>query len=329
MSAERRRLLFVAVFFLLPGAAAWSQPPSGAKAKPGPKPPVIPDTVAVERDVQYGKAGEVSLQLDIVRPKEPSEKLRPAVVFIHGGGWSGGNKSGGIGQVLPFAASGNYFCASVEYRLSGVATWPAQIHDCKAAIRWLKANAKKLNIDPERIGVWGSSAGGHLVSLLGVTGGVKELEGDCGSPGQSSRVACVVDFCGPSNFLAIARGKDTVKQGASGPISKLLGGTIEEKKEAAASASPVTYASKDAAPILIVHGTDDATVPLEQAELFYAALKKAGAEATFVKIIGGGHGIGGPEVLKRVQAFFEKHLRGQNVAVSDQPIEAPPAQPRP
>jgi acetyl esterase/lipase len=333
MSARCRSVLVSAVLVVLILCAnAWSQPPSGAKPKGGGKPPVIPESVVVERDVEYGKAGDVSLKLDIVRPKEPSEKPRPVIVFIHGGGWSGGNKESAVGQLIPFAASGNYLCATVEYRLSGVATWPAQIHDCKAAIRWLKANAEKYNIDPKQIGVWGSSAGGHLVSMLGVSNGVAELEGHCGSPGLSSRVACVVDYCGPSDFPAIARVKNSTEQRAYDPVSKLLGGPVEEKKEAALSASPVTYASKDAAPLLIVHGTNDTTVPLEQAELLYAALKKAGAEATFVKIIGGTHGVpgsGGPELLKRVQAFFDKHLRGQNVEVSDQPIEAQPTPPRP
>jgi len=329
MSAERRLLVVVALLLMVPFAAG-AQP--AKEPKPQPKPPVIPESVVVERDAEYGTGGGVSLKLDIVRPKAASEKPRPVIAFIHGGGWSGGNKESAVGQLIPFAASGNYFCATIEYRLSGVATWPAQIHDCKAAIRWLKANAKRYNIDPEKIGVWGSSAGGHLVSMLGVSSGAKQLEGDCGSPGRSSRVACVVDYCGPSDFLGIARVKRSTEQRAYDPVSKLLGGPIEEQKEAAVSASPVTYASKDAAPVLIVHGTNDTTVPLEQAEVFYAALKKAGADATFVKVIGGTHnvgGSGGPELLKRVQAFFEKHLRGQNVEVSDQAIEAQPIPKRP
>lgn len=108
----------------------------------------------------------------------------------------------------------------------------------------------------------------------------------------------------------------------------LLGGPVEERQEAARAASPVTHVSKDDAAFLIVHGTADGTVPLEQAEIPYAALKKAGVDATFVKIEGGGHGIGGPEVLNRVRAFFEKQLRGQDVEVSDKPIPAPPMPPK-
>jgi acetyl esterase/lipase len=288
-------------------AAGAAQPSLGALA----------EKVAIERDVEYGKAGQRPLVLDVVRPKAPAGKALPAVVFIHGGGWRGGDKAGGVPRVVPFAASGNFVGFSVGYRLSGEATWPAQIHDCKAAIRWIRANAEKLGVAPDRIGVWGSSAGGHLVSLLGTSGGVEALEGDCGSPGQSSRVSCVVDFCGPSDFLAIAK---LTEGEAPSAVSMLLGGPFSEKQEEAKAASPVTYVSADDPPFLIVHGTDDRTVPLAQAETLYEALKKAGAKPVFVKIEGGGHGIGGPEVGRRVADFFEKHLRGQDVEISADPI---------
>lgn len=299
----------------------------GPKQPPAARGPRLPENVTLQRDVEYGKAGDRPLKLDIIRPKRPADSPLPVIVFIHGGAWRAGNKSGGVARLLPFAASGNYFCASVGYRLSGEATWPAQIHDCKAAIRWLKANAKKYNINPEKIGVWGSSAGGHLVNMLGTSGDVKGLEGDCGSPDQSSRVACVVPFCGPSDFMAIGR----LKGGAApAAVTQLLGGPIDEKKEAAIAASPVTHVSKDDPPFLIVHGTADRTVPFAQAETLHAALKKAGVDSTLVKIEGGGHGIGGPEVMKRVRAFFEKHLRGRDVEVSDEPIPARqrPAEPK-
>jgi len=132
-------------------AGAPAQPPG----KPA-KPPVIPPNVVVEWDVQYGQAGDIPLKLDIVRPREAGPKPLPVIAEIHGGVWSGGNKESVIGGIVPFAASGDIFCVSIEYRLSGVAPWPAQIHDCKAAIRWLKVNAKKYRLDPEKIGVWGN-----------------------------------------------------------------------------------------------------------------------------------------------------------------------------
>jgi len=325
MKARGLCLALAAVLLIASGSPAWGQPPKGFRGlKAAPR---LPDSVVVERDVQYGKAGERPLKLDLVLPRKSSEKPLPAIVFIHGGAWRAGDKAGGVWNVIRFVASGNYVGASVGYRLTGEAIWPAQIHDCKAAIRWLKANAKKYNLDPNRIGVWGSSAGGHLVSLLGTSGDVKELEGNCGSPGQSSRVACVVDFCGPSDFLEFAKAKRTALPSpadAKSPESILLGGPVEEKKDVARQASPVTYASADDPPFLIVHGTEDPIVPPQQAELLHAALKKAGASPVLLKVHGAGHGLGGPEVSKRVETFLDKHLRGLEATIEDETIEAPP-----
>lgn len=282
--------------------------------------PKLPANVVPHANVEYGKAGDVSLKLDVYTPKAESKKPRPVIVWIHGGGWQAGNKSSGAGRLAPLVATGNYVGVSVGYRLTDVATWPGQIHDCKAAIRWIRANAKKYNMDPERIGVWGASAGGHLVSMLGTSGGVKELEGDNGSPGQSSRVRCVVDFCGPSDFLAFGKDNPAMNRPKS-PVSKLLGGMLKDKEDMAKSASPVTYVSKDDPPFLIVHGTADKLVPIAQAERLHAALKKAGVDSTLVRIEGGGHGFGGPEVNRRVRAFFDKHLLGKKGEVSSDSIK--------
>jgi acetyl esterase/lipase len=281
----------------------------------------MPDNLVLERDVQYGQAGSRPLLLDIIRPKEPGERPLPVIVFIHGGGWAGKDKSHGIGRLLGMAARGEYFCVTIGYRLSGEAIWPAQIHDCKAAIRWLRANAKKYNLDPARIGAWGTSAGVHLASMLGTSGGVCELEGDCGSPGYCSRVTCVVNSCGRSDLAAIVRDKSSIGYSL---VSKLLGGTIAAKEDAARSASPVTYATKDDPPFLIIHGTQDPDVPLQQSETLDAALKKAGVDSTLVKVEGGGHVPGGPEVHHRVVAFFGKHLCGRDVEVSGEPVQLGP-----
>jgi acetyl esterase/lipase len=302
------------------------RPPEQPRQRPGAAARPLPENVVIQRDIQYGRAGDRALKLDVVRPRKPRDGPLPVVVFVHGGAWRGGNKSGGVGRLVPLAASGDYFCASVEYRLSGEATWPAQIHDCKAAIRWLKANAGKYNVDPRKIGVWGSSAGGHLVNMLGTSGDVKPLEGACGSPDQSSRVACVVAFCGPSDFTAILRRREGAAPAA---VAQLLGGPIEKKREAVIAASPISHVSQDDPPFLLVHGTEDRTVPFQQAESLHAALSKAGVDSTLLKIEGGGHGIGGPEVLQRVKAFFDKHLRGRDVEVSGEPIRSRQRPPRP
>ena len=196
-----------------------------------------------------------------------------------------GDKSGALGGLPALLAQGNYVAVAVGYRLSGEAIRPAQIHDCKAAIRWLRADAGQYGVDPERIGVWGSSAGGHLANLLGTTGDVKELlEGNCGTPNVSSRVRCVVSYCGPTDFLAAKR-----IQGGREPssVSLLLGGPVDEKKDLARQTSPINYVSADDPPFLLVHGTDDPTVPFEQAELFYRALQQAGVDVTLIRIEGG------------------------------------------
>ncbi len=270
----------------------------------------------VERDVVYGDAGQRPLKLHIVRPKQERDAPRPVIVFVHGGGWRGGNGATGIRRLTGFARSGDYFCATIDYRLSGEAIWPAQIHDCKAAIRWLKANAKKYNIDPNRIGVWGVSAGGHLVNMLGTSGDVKELAGNCGSPDQSDRVACVVPFCGPTDL----RVADYEYKGSA--VTLLLGGPVSEKREAAKQASPVTYVTKDDPPFLIVHGTKDHLVPFAQVESLHAALQKAGVDSTLITVEGGPHGISGaPGVGQRVQDFFGKHLLGKDVKFSDESVK--------
>lgn len=275
------------------------------------KQPRAPRNIKITRDVEYGRAGDRSLKLDIYQPAKPSAEKLPVIVWIHGGGWRNGNKSSG-GRLRSFVGTGNYVGVSVGYRLSGEALWPAQIHDCKAAIRWIRANAKKYGIDPERIGLWGSSAGGHLVSLLGTSADIKELAGNNGSPDASSRVKCVVDFCGPTELTVFQHMR----------LDQLFGKPAEERKAEAKAASPATYVSQDDPPFLIIHGTNDRTVPISQAELFHDKLKKAQVDVTFVKIEGGGHGIGGPEVMNRVRAFFEKHLRDQDVEVSSAPIQA-------
>jgi len=278
----------------------------------------LPDNVALEAGLEYGRAGDRSLKLDLLRPKDQGDKVLPVVVCIHGGGWQNGNKESFRGLAAGLAATGNYAAVSVGYRLTGEAIWPAQIHDCKAAIRWIRASAGKYKLDEKRIGAMGNSAGGHLVALLGTSGDVKELEGACGNPGLSSRISCVVDLCGPSDFPHFLE-----QPGAGGrsAVIKLFGGPPAEHAAAARAASPVTWASADDPPFLIFHGTEDATVPFAQGEAMSAALEKAGAKVTFVRVEGGGHGLGGREIYQRRQNFFERHLRGQAVEVPATPIQ--------
>jgi acetyl esterase/lipase len=287
------------------------------------RPANLREKINIQTDIEYAKAGDISLALDFYKAKDAPAGPRPLVVWIHGGGWQNGNKSSGLGRLASYVASGDYVGASVGYRLTDKGPWPAQIHDCKAAIRYLRANADKLGVQPDKIGLWGSSAGGHLVSMLGTSGDVKEVEGDLGTTGTSSRVSCVVDYCGPSDFLLFGTSSPRMNEPGQ-PVYKLLGGPTKDKADVARQASPVTYVTKDDPPFLIVHGTDDRTVPIAQAERLHAAQQEAGVDTTFIKIDGGGHGIGGAEIESRVRAFFDKHLLGKNVTVSTEAIKAMP-----
>lgn len=280
----------------------------------------IPSDVELIRDIEYGKGGDVSLKLDIVRPKVQPKDRMPVVIFIHGGGWRGGDKQAHVPHLIPLAQKG-YFCATINYRLTDVAIFPAQIEDCKCAIRWMRAHAKEYNADPKRIGVWGGSAGGHLVALLGTSGGAKDLEGKGGYPKESSRVQAVCDWFGPTDFLRIAEDakkagmtEDQIaKLGATDPISLLVGGKFWEKPDICRKASPITYVTKDDPPFLIMHGDKDPLVPLNQSQAFYDALKKVGVDATLKILEGAGHGFGPRfDADKTVAEFFDKHLRKGN-----------------
>lgn len=197
---------------------------------------------------------------------------------------------------------------STSYRTTAEdhAIWPAQIHDCKAAIRFLRANAKKYNLDPDRIGVWGESAGGHLVSLLGLSGGVAVLEGDLGNPGVSSRVQAVCVWCGPSDFMSIDQPPGGLKvDDPNGPVGRLFGGPMRQKEDLAKQASPINYVSRNAPPFLIMHGEADTTIPISQGKEIFDALTKAGCSVRFEPLKGTGHGIDRPDRRKMVLEFFD------------------------
>lgn len=291
------------------------------------------DGVTVQRDIPYAGTTNPRQMLDLLLPKTPTnDKPLPVIAWIHGGGWRGGSKAGGLGRVAPYVATGRYAGVSIGYRLSGEKTWPAQIHDCKAAIRWIRANAKKHNFDPDRIAVWGSSAGGHLVAMLGTSGDVKDIDGELGPhKGVSSRVACVLDWYGPTDFLQMdahaLEGARLVHDAPESPESLLVGGPIRENKDRVAHASPLTYVTKDDPPFLIAHGTADPLVPCHQSELLAAALRKAGCDVTFIKMTGGGHGFRSEELDKRAAQFLEMHLRGKKAEISAEPIKAEPRRP--
>jgi acetyl esterase/lipase len=269
-------------------------------------------------DVRYGEADGKPLLLDVMAPQRRPGPPRPAVIWLHGFGWFAGTCRDNLEiSMCTFLAAHGFFTVSVEYRLSDEAIFPAQIHDVKAAIRWLRANAATHGIDPAHIGVWGGSAGGHLAALAGLTGDLPELEGHSGSPGYSSRVQAVAVASAPADFL---RPGGAMSNDADGPVARLCGGTVVERGELMRLASPITHVAPGAPPILIAHGTLDETVPFEQGEWLYQALVRAGCEAQLIPIAGAHHnwltapeGIPGREDTWRLGPlalpFFEKYLR--------------------
>lgn len=262
----------------------------------------------VHRNLEYAKMDNHSLLLDLYIPHEGIAP-RPLIVWIHGGAWRAGSKEHCPARML---LNEGFAVASINYRLSHQATFPAQIHDCKAAIRWLRAHAEDYDIDSQRIGAWGSSAGGHLVALLGTSGGVKALEGDLGHLDQPSNVQAVCDWFGPTDFLQMDEhalpGSKLKHLDPKSPESLLIGGPVLENKDKCRMANPITYIDENDPPFLIVHGDQDRTVPPHQSKIFHQALEKAGVKSELIMVEGAGHGGFGSEIRDKVKVFFKKQF---------------------
>ncbi|MFC1920933.1 alpha/beta hydrolase fold domain-containing protein [Chloroflexota bacterium] len=275
--------------------------------------PAIPDSdVRIIRDVEYGRVDDISLLLDIYVPEIPVAQPMPVIVFIHGGGWQNGDKYPGKVETL---AKRGFLGISINYRLSGVAPFPAAVEDCKCAIRWVKAHAEEYDIDPDKIGVWGSSAGGHLVMMLGCADETAGLEGNSGWAAYSSRVQAVCSWFGPSDFTIMGRYGTRTEFSAE---AKFLGGTMEEIPDIYVKASPITHVSVDDPPLLMIHGDKDFVVTLRQSEVMLEAYRQAGLDATLITVKGAGHGFQQitespiepsiQEIEQAVLDFFVKHL---------------------
>ncbi len=262
--------------------------------------------VKVIRNIEYARAGNLSLKMDLYLPAGP-EGETPVILSIHGGGWHSGSKEASPGT--DFAQYG-YAVAAINYRLIGQGTFPANIQDCKAAVRWLRANGGGYGLDTRRIGVWGASAGGHLAALLGTSGGVAELEGDLGNAGYSSRVQAVVDYFGPTD---LSKWRPTVDPAVNTDLSesRMMGFDVVRYPERAARGNPITYISKDTPEFFIAHGRSDPLVPVTQSELLHAALCKAGVPSRLRIIPGAGHSVLGLKLDDEVRAFFDRCLRGR------------------
>lgn len=269
--------------------------------------PNVPEGTRILRNLKYIPNGHERQKLDLYLPKQDDDSVPlPLIVWVHGGAWRAGSKDNC--RSIRFLQNG-YAAASINYRLSQHKIFPAQIEDCKAAIRFLRANAKKYNIDPNRIGVWGSSAGGHLVALLGTTSDVKKFDK---GPNLhvSSSVQAVCDYFGPTDFTKMSDFESRMDHDVpDSPESQLVGGPVQENKEACKRANPITYVSKNDPPFLICHGDKDMMVPHNQSVLLHTALKKAGVNVKFHTVKGGGHGFRDAKVERMVLGFFNKHLK--------------------
>ena len=267
----------------------------------------LPDHIKKIANVEFAKEGDKSLQLDLYLPKNSNEKV-PVIMWVHGGGWLKGSRTKAKGLWL---VEHGYAIASISYRLTTEAIWPAQINDCRSAVRFLRSNADKYGLNGDKIAAWGGSAGGHLVAVLGTQDLPKDEK-------VSSRVQAVLDWYGPSDLLSMPPNnvseKRTIEQVRNSNGAKLLGATVRDVPDLAKEASGFWNVSKDDPPFLIMHGEKDPGVPLEQSTKFHEKLKAAGVSSELFIVKGAGHGgklFLTEECNKVILTFFDKVLKGK------------------
>ncbi len=263
-----------------------------------------PDNIEEILNIEYGAGGERKLHLDLYLPKD-RKKATPAVIFIHGGAWKSGKRGDMKFYCVKFAEKG-YITATATYRLTDEAPFPAAVHDVKCAVRWLRVNAVKYKVDPERIVVSGNSAGGHLSMMIGYSDD-PSLEGSGGNNRVNSRVCAVVNFYGPTDLTT-----DFAKK--QGIVEDFMGGkTFDESPDVYKLASPLFHLTKDDPPTLILHGTIDSTVPIIQADKLAEKLKKLGIDYIYERYDGWPHAMDLAEVVNRrcvyqMEQFFKKYV---------------------
>ncbi|ADB40010.1 alpha/beta hydrolase [Spirosoma linguale] len=313
-------LLSCSLTFAQPPGMPPGGPPPGGTQRGGPMPKANTDGIKNKfLDIAYAQKSPAQ-KLDIYLPNEGTGPF-PIIVSIHGGAFKMGDKGDFQVNAALSGLKRGYAVVSINYRLSGEAIYPAQIQDVKAAIRWIRANAKTYKLNPDKIATWGGSAGGNLSALAGTTGDVTDFDdASLGNASQSSRVQAVVDWFGPiqfdqmdPQFKASGKGKADHDE-ANSPESQLIGKPITQAPELVKRASPAAYISKADPPFFIEHGTNDPLVPTQQSINFTAALTAVLGKdkVTYTPIEGAGHGgpqFETPENLEKVFAFLDKHLK--------------------
>ena len=271
----------------------------------------LPGNTIIERDIVYATNGDRKMLLDVYRPK--SDNPLPLVIWFYGGAWDWGNKDRS-NALVPMISRG-YAIAGVTYTKSREEVFPAVINDCRAAVSFLRLNAKRFNLDPKRFGAAGESSGGHLTALLATTGDSNEFMKHPVTQKASSAIQAASPWCGPTDFLKLndVKASQDYSRKHSAP-SRLIGAPIKEAPEKCRQANPITYVSKGDPPCFIVHGDKDFVVPMNQSELLHTALKKAGVHSTLHVVEGGGHGFSkvtpaNDEIVKKVIDFFDRRLK--------------------
>lgn len=306
--------ILAAFALLLPMAAPHAGAQDSTRARQA---DALPPGTRVLSDIAYVQNGHERQKLDLYLPPG-TDTLRPLILFIHGATFRDGDKA--HMPALRYVRQG-YAVASINYRLSGDAVFPAQIQDGKAAVRFLRANAEKYRLDPDHFGVWGISAGGYLAALLGTAGDQTRWDNVGEYRDVSSRVQAVVDWYGPTDFLQMDAHRTltgVVHDAPDSPESQLIGGPIQEHPDLVADANPAAYATADDPPFVIVHGLDDPLVPHHQSVLLFDALLAVGNNAALLTLMGQGHGgeaFDTPEITRAMDNLFAHYLYGMQVTM--------------
>lgn len=267
----------------------------------------------IHRNLDYAGNGNIRQALDVYIPQNRISEELPVVVYIHGGGWRRGSKNY-AGRGLPFLRTGRYIFAAINYRLVDEAPILEMVYDCKAAIRYLKSNAEKYGIDKSKIGVWGTSAGGHLSAMIGLTSSSKALEGDIGNfKNENGAVTCAVNAFGPSNFLTqFKRFEEALEK------SERFESFFNSDMEAVKLTSPINHADADCIPFFIYHGAEDKTVSIKESENLFNKLQISGAEEIyFQRITDGPHSVRHERITQQMINFFDKYLHDDKSVIVD------------